>query len=205
MIKLLKEIIYDLKPATLFPALCIGTFLGLLITIVQISFAALIFSGPMSHLTARGAGLTLAGALIVGVITSLYSSFKSMISLPEDALVAIFSGAAAIIAAQSASKNENIFITIVMALLLTTILTAVLMLIVAKFRLANFFRYIPYPVIGGFLAGSGWLLVIGGLEVMLGSSLNLTNLGLLLAPDSLLLWLPGTVLAILIFCLQIMF
>lgn len=202
MFKLLKEISHDLKPSTLFPALCIGSFLGLLITIVQISFAALIFSGPMSHLTARGAGLTLAGALIVGVITSFYSSFKSMISLPEDAPVAIFSGAAAIIAAQAAFKNGDIFITIVMALILSTLLTAVLMLIVARFRLADFFRYIPYPVIGGFLAGSGWLLVIGGLEVMLGSSLDLTNLGLLLAPDLLLLWLPGTTLAIFIFCLQ---
>jgi SulP family sulfate permease len=29
-------------------------------------------------------------------------------------------------------------------------------------------RFIPYSVLGGFFAGTGWLLVLGGLRVMTG-------------------------------------
>ena len=36
------------------------------------------------------------------------------------------------------------------------------------FRLGNLARFIPYPVVGGFLAGTGWLLIKGGLRVAVG-------------------------------------
>ena len=32
----------------------------------------------------------------------------------------------------------------------------------------------PYPVIGGFLAASGWLLITGGVEVITGSNLTIS-------------------------------
>ncbi len=195
------DIRHDLRPSVLFPALCIGFIVGLLLIILEISFAAMIFSGELSHLAVRGTGLTLAGAFIACLITALMSPFKSVISLPQDAPVAIFSGVAAAMAAGMSMAGEEIFITIVAALILTTLLTAGFLFFVSWFRLVHFFRYIPYPVIGGFLAGTGWILSYGSLEVMTGSSVVLTGPESLFSPPVLALWLPGAFLAFALFCI----
>ena len=61
------------------------------------------------------------------------------------------------------------------------------------FRLGGFVRYIPYPVVGGFLAGTGSLLAQGGLSVMLDIPLSLGNLPRSSAPERLIAWLPGLI------------
>jgi SulP family sulfate permease len=60
-------------------------------------------------------------------------------------------------------------------------------------RLGSLIRYIPYPVIGGFLAGTGWLVASGALKTMTGMPINLANLGFFIQPETLLLWLAGAV------------
>ena len=199
IMKLIHELIHDLKPSTLFPAICIGFILGLLLIILEISFAAMIFSGEINHLAVRGVGLTLTGAFVACLITALFGSFKSDINLPQDAPAAIFSGSAAFIAAGMGVHSDGLFITLVAALMLGTFATAVFLFVVARFSLIHFFRYIPYPVIGGFLAGTGWILTSGSIEVMMGSSLSISSIGDALAYQSLILWLPGAVLAVVLF------
>ncbi len=199
MREIISDIIHDSRPAMLFPALSIGFILGLLLVILEISFAAMIFSGELSHLAARGFGLTLVGSFIACIITSLLSTFKSCISLPQDAPVAIFSGVAAFMAAGMSMAGKEVFITIVAALILTTLFTAVFLFLVAWFRLIHFFRYIPYPVIGGFLAGTGWILSHGSLEVMTGSKVTLFGPESLFSSSVLVLWLPGAFLAFILF------
>jgi SulP family sulfate permease len=67
-----------------------------------------------------------------------------------------------------------------------------------RFKLGNLIRFIPYPVIGGFLAGTGWLLLVGAMSVLTGESPGISNLSYLLQTEMLLRWLPGVVLAIMI-------
>jgi SulP family sulfate permease len=43
----------------------------------------------------------------------------------------------------------------------------------AAVRLVRWVRFIPYPVIAGFLAASGWLLMTGGIEVVTQANLTL--------------------------------
>ncbi|WP_291322110.1 SulP family inorganic anion transporter [Desulfonatronospira sp.] len=199
MPNIFQDLSADLKPRVFFPAVSIGLILGLLVVILEISFAAMIFAGELSHLAIRGAGLTLFGGFICCLVVALTSSFKSSISVAQDAPAAIFSGAAAAMAAQTLTGTGDMFMTIVAGLMLSTLLTTVFLFLVARFRLVHFFRYIPYPVIGGFLAGSGWILSTGSLEVMLGAKLDLLNPGMLLGASSLVLWLPGTALAVVLF------
>ena len=85
------------------------------------------------------------------------------------------------------------------AIVVTALLTGVFFLLLGLLRLGGFVRYLPYPVVGGFLAGTGWLLVQGSFGVMAGSPLSLGNLSALLAPDALLLWVPGVVFALILF------
>jgi SulP family sulfate permease len=65
-----------------------------------------------------------------------------------------------------------------------------------RLRLANLIRFVPFPVVGGFLAGTGWLLIKGAVDVMIGRPLDLAHIGDVLTSDSLRHLLPGLALAV---------
>lgn len=48
--------------------------------------------------------------------------------------------------------------------------TGVILFLLGRFKASRFIRFIPYPAVGGFLAGTGWLLVTGAYKVMTGRS-----------------------------------
>ena len=60
------------------------------------------------------------------------------------------------------------------ALSVSTLLTGILLYGVGALKLGQWLRFIPYPVIGGFLAASGILLITGGMEVVTQTNLSLS-------------------------------
>ena len=84
--------------------------------------------------------------------------------------------AASIAAALSAkgASTPTIIINVLVALSVSTLLTGVLLYGVGALRLGQWLRFIPYPVIGGFLAASGILLITGGAEVVTQTNLSLS-------------------------------
>ena len=72
--------------------------------------------------------------------------------------------------------GERRFLTVVVAIGMTSLATGAFFLLLSTLRLGNLVRFVPYPVVGGFLAGTGWLLVKGGAGVLTGSSVTLGNL-----------------------------
>ena len=55
----------------------------------------------------------------------------------------------------------------------STLFTGFLLFGLGALKLGQWLRFIPYPVIAGFLAASGWLLITGGVEVVTQSNLTL--------------------------------
>jgi SulP family sulfate permease len=55
--------------------------------------------------------------------------------------------------------------------------------------LGGLVRFLPYPVMGGFLAGTGWLLITGGLSL----AVNLSWSAALFQPGVLMQWLPALI------------
>src|SRR5947207_8028997 len=60
--------------------------------------------------------------------------------------------------------------------MIVTLLTALTFLLLGTFRLGNLARFIPFPVVGGFLAGTGWLLLKGGIGVAAGTQVTFRKL-----------------------------
>ena len=85
----------------------------------------------------------------------------------------------------------GVFATVLVAIGMSTLLTGIVFFALGRFRLGSLIRFIPYPVIGGFLAGSGWILSQGSITVMTGLPLTLDNLPALIGPDMVVKWLPG--------------
>lgn len=177
----------------LLPALSAGMAIGILTIVIEISFAAMIFSGELSGLVARGIGVALVGAVVFCTIVALTSSLPGAIALPQDGPAAITALVAAAICARmpASSPPEATFLTVLAAIGASCLLTGVFFVFLGRFRLGNFIRYMPYSVVGGFLAGIGWLLVVGAIGVMTGVSVHLSGLGRLTEPGIMLRWLPG--------------
>jgi SulP family sulfate permease len=154
---------------------------GVISAVVQIaycvSFAALIFSGDIAGGFPLGLAGLIMGTVVTCVVISLTSTFLPVIGGPDSPAVAVMSVLSASIATALAAKgasNAEIILNILIALSVSTFLTGVFLYGIGALKLGQWLRFIPYPVIGGFLAASGWLLITGGAEVITQANLTLS-------------------------------
>jgi SulP family sulfate permease len=177
-----------------------GVNSGILTVIIQISLAALIFSGNLARFVSNGIGITLLSSVIIGVVVALTRSMRGTITVGQDIPAAILAPLVAGIAASLApsASPEVPYATVVAAMAVTSLVTGIGFLLMGVFRLGGLIRFIPYPVIGGFLAGTGWLLVKDSIGVMADVSQALTGLSHLHQAGVLARWLPGLIFAILL-------
>src|SRR5688572_10846201 len=145
-----------LNPRHLLPTLTAGLVTGIIGVIVSISFGVLIFSGDLLPFAGQGVGFGLVGAAVITLVASLTSSYPGIVSTPQDSPAPILALMAAAIAHEmTGAPPQQILLTVVAAIMLTAIIVGLFMLLLGRFRLGELIRYIPYPVIGGFLAGTG--------------------------------------------------
>ena len=104
-----------------------GITAGLVIAIidiaVEISLAALVFSGALAGFVANGIGYFLFGALVLCIVVSLTSSFRGMVTLPQDSPAAILGVMAASIAGgmPPSASPDDAFVTVVVAIVVTSL------------------------------------------------------------------------------------
>ena len=190
----------------LLPNLTAGLIIGVVMVFMALSFAALIFSGDLAPFISRGIGLALMGTIIIGLVIATFTSLPGTIGGSQGVSAAITATIAAGIAAEisggepTAGSAQESFVTVVAAVAIVTLATGLFFWILGRFRLGGMVRFLPYPVVGGFLAGTGWLFVIGAMGMMVdlpGGSTLIGNLSLLFQPGVLMQWLPGFLLALL--------
>ena len=191
-----------LRPERLIPALLAGFIIGMLEIALAASFGALIFSGDTAEHLSRGIGMGLFSATVGIAITALLTSYPAIAGGNQDAPAAIMAVMAAAITAAvvgaDALAGEARLATIVVMIALTTLATGLFLFVLGAFRLAGLVRFLPYPVVGGFLAGTGWLLLIGGISTMSRLNFSFAALPALFAPQTLAHWLPGLLLGALL-------
>lgn len=131
-----------------------------------VSFATLVFGeNTPEHLNAGIAHFLLGGG-VASVLLATISSLRGQFGGIQDVSAAIAGAIAASVAASLVgSSSEAVFANALVALSAATVLTGFFFIIMGRFRLGNFVRFVPFPVMAGFLAATGWLLFKGGLEV----------------------------------------
>ena len=83
--------------------------------------------------------------------------------------------------------------------MVVTVLTGITFLVIGTFKRGNLIRFVPYPVVGGFLAGTGWLLLKGGVYVASGEEVHLGTIGSLVDTETLTHWLPALAFGVILF------
>jgi SulP family sulfate permease len=137
-----------------------------------LSFSALIFAGELS----AGLPMALWGFMIstalVALLTGAVSTLPPLLCGPRNPVVAVMSVLALTVSAAAAAKGMTggeAARHVLVALSIASLVTGVLIWLLGVFRLGQAVRFIPFPVIGGFLAASGLLLVAGGIRVGMGA------------------------------------
>jgi sulfate permease, SulP family len=198
----LRDLKNEIKPDILLPSITAGLIASIITISLEISLAALIFSGDLSQFLAGGIGLMLFGAFAMGIAISLTTSLPGVVGLPQDTPAVIMGLVAAGISVSMRGEDPGaVYSTIVAAISLTSVLTAVFFLLLGWFRASGFVRYIPYPVVGGFLAGTGYLLCLGAFGVMADVPLTRANLPEFFVADQLISWVPGVMFAVVLLML----
>ena len=195
---------FELQPARLLPTITATLIVWLIGVIVTISYGALIFSGDLSDHIDAGIGLALISATAALIFTALLSSYPGMIGFPQDTTAALMALMAANVTHEALehTSHDAAYITVVAAIAITSIATGIVFYLIGHYRLGRFIQFVPFPVVGGFLAGTGWLLLRGGVGLMAGVSLSLDNLDQLVTGDILIRWLPGLLYAVVLLTLM---
>jgi len=196
--RIVGQLLGDFQLDRLLPTVTAGLLAGVLEVLLVVSYAALIFSGDLSKFVSVGIGLALFSTVVMAGIVALTSSLPGSVSATQDSPAAILALITATIAATmpATATSEELLLTIIATLAFSTALTGVFFLALGFFNLGSLIRFIPYPVIGGFTAGTGWLFVQGAVRVMTDMPLTLINLNALLGGEMWLRWLPGLFFAV---------
>ena len=187
-----------LQPSILFPSLFMGIIIWTIDIIIGAAFSAFIFHGRLAAYAASGLIIFIISALALSLLTALFSKDASVIPSPQDTTAVIFGAMAATMVAQAPADmaDETLFTTLVATMVLSSILTGLSFIAIGTLRIANLIRYIPHPVFGGFLAGTGWLLVRGAFAVMIDLEIRADTFLQLFHSDVLVRWLPAPIMAI---------
>lgn len=194
---LASELRADAMSAKLPAALSTGLVVAVLVLVMQSSLAAIIFSGPLAAFIGWGTGAILFGNFVFCLVAALASTYRGSVSVPNFAPGAVLLTIGGAVAAnESIGHGEDLFVTMVVIIMLSSLTTALCFLFIGWFRLAHFFRFMPYTLVGGFLAGLGWFLLLSGVEIACGFALNRETFPRLLDPGMVWKWIPCAIYAI---------
>lgn len=147
---------------------------GAIVSVASIAFyvsaATLLFQGPLaSHLPAA-----VGSALVAAAVLALFGAARGSLPLASMGPVASTVSVQAVIAASVAAQTAPAAAlpTVVAAMGLTGVAVGGAWWVSGRLRAGDLIRFIPYPVIGGFLGAVGWLMLSGGLAVAVGRPLD---------------------------------
>jgi sulfate permease, SulP family len=155
----------------------------------SIAFGVLVFSAISPEMAGQGALVGMIGAAALGLIAPYAGGTPALITAPCAPAAAILSGLA--IALVSAGVEPE---RIPGLLALTALLSAFLQVLYGLLKGGQLIKYIPYPVVSGYLSGVGLIIALGQLPKLLGLPKETGLLHGLRSPD---LWQwPGIIVGI---------
>ena len=176
-----------------------GLISGLLGAVTYVCYGALIFSGSLTEFLAVGVGVSLLSGIVLRAVCLMAGIFLGSVVGPASAATAVSAVVVGSIASGiSGASSHTMFVTLFTALAMIALLSGCVMFLLAQFKVGSLVQYLPFPVIGGFLAGTGWLLVEGSAQIMTGSGLLDLLTSMVGETTVLLHWLPGFAFAIIL-------
>lgn len=147
-----------------------------------LSFAALIFSGEFRAGFGIGVFSALVAVAVGGLAIALFSKFPIAMAGPDNNPTAVLVLVASALVVVAPAQRIPTLLTVIA---LATLLTGALLIAFGTVRASRVIRFIPEPMIGGFNAASGVLVMLGSVRVLTGHSIGFAGLRALAAPPAL--------------------
>ena len=158
----------------MFADVSLGIFDGLDNALWCYAFATVIFAGALAQFLPLLVVILLCGWAMLGIFVALTSE-KSVhiVSIDEQAVVILTSIAALLVLhmGERASTSAGLS-TMLVIMALSSVAVAVFFWVIGHFRLTRLLELMPYPVICGFMAGIGWLLLEAGVGVVIDAPIS---------------------------------
>ena len=154
-----------------------GSICSILSVAYCLSYAALIFAGPLEHSLAVGVAVTFLSAAVGGAIVAWRSSLPFAVAGPDSSISVVLAAMVATVVQRLAQSGADPLIPTLVALALTTVLTGLLLCVLGLTHAGRAIRFIPFPVIGGFLGATGWLMITGAMQVVTDQRPRIANIG----------------------------
>jgi SulP family sulfate permease len=140
-----------------------GGLTGLVAVTFAIAYAALMFSGPLAPHLPIGLGITFTSTLILAAVIGMRSTIPFAAAGPDSNSSVIIAATGVAIAARlppdAAAAQFAAFIMV------ATLACGMTLLLCGVFRLGRAVRFIPFPVIAGFMSTIGLLIIGSALAV----------------------------------------
>lgn len=147
-----------------------------------IAFGVTIYAPLGASYAAQGAIAGILGTFALGLVAASFGGTRRLISAPSAPAVAVLSAFAL-----DASQKRVPAATILLMIALLAVLCGVLQIVFGAVRLGRLIKYMPYPVVSGYLSGVGLIIILGQVPKFLGVAGG-THFGQSLLTPSLWKW-----------------
>ena len=169
-----------------------GLVIGAVEVVFAVAFATLVFVANFElYYLGDGIGLFLGAAALTLAFMAWRAGRRGIVGGLAGTGAALMALVSASVVVHTGGSPNELFLTAVAAIVVTMILIGVVVLRLGARRSGDLIRFVPYPVVGGFLAGAGWLLFRGGIYLASRVSPYFTPLGDLFESSALPRWLAA--------------
>ena len=129
--------------ARLFQLFIACLVIGTMAVALTISFAALIYAGPLTPFLGQGIALTLLGGAVMALVGSFAYSIRGAIANPQDITAVLIGSAATGFAGSAAMAADSLFPTVVGLVVVSSLFTGIVVFFAGVLRLGALIRYVP--------------------------------------------------------------
>jgi SulP family sulfate permease len=143
-----------------------------------LSYSLLIFAGPLAPFLSYGVAATFISSAVLAAVIALGSSLPFAVGGPESSTAAMTGILASSLAERMAATDPSapLLAPVLITLGLASIATGIVLFGFGMSRMGRAIRYVPYPVVGGFLGATGCLILLGAIRVITGHRLQFATL-----------------------------
>lgn len=167
-----------------------GGFAAMLVALPSaIAFGVTIFSPLGAEFGAKGALAGMLGVAALGLVAALFGGTQRLISAPCAPAAAVLSA----LTIQMTQQGSGVAV-VVMTLFLVALLSSLVQIAFGLLRIGELIKFMPFPVVSGYLSGVGLIIVMSQLPKWLALPKGVTWWQGLLAPE---LWqMPSLVIGV---------
>ena len=189
--RVVEEVSAKFREPDLSAGLSVGLVRGLSIGMSLLAVATAVFSGELSAYVLQGAGMFFLGTAILCLFLAIFGKFPAPVATAPIPLLLVLILAAETIPLQ----GQSLYFTYAVVIVGFALVSGFLFYAIGQFRLANFFRFVPFTVAAGALAGSGILILLLALRTA-GLSTDPASWPRLFEPMTFSKWASSLVLGI---------